>query len=545
MRLSTLVGRTLRQPPSDAQLISHQLLVRAGFVRGLEGSLFAYLPLGHCALERLESTIRRALVHLGGQEVSLPEAGAAEALADLARREIDSYRQLPALLFQAASRTFPSSGTRTGPFGAGERRQATLAVVGSAGLAEETKAVQQALERILTGCGLDAVWAEGPHTDRRAFYRHAAGDEEVVLCPACGYAAERSWATTSWPSAGGGSVGDPSLRSGQALRPSSPAEPELPREEIATPGCDTIAALAEFLQVPAARTLKMVFYSVDGQVTCVALRGDRSVDEIKLARLLGTRRTYASTEDELEGIGAVGGYASPIGLDPARVRVVADPSVRSGVNLVSGANRPGYHLRNVNIPRDFAPGEWADLALIQPGDPCPGCGTALEVSPAFALAHSRPPAPCPEPAEYLDADGRPRPLWAASWQIDLGRLLAATVEAHHDGYGIVWPAACAPFDVHLVGLDLRVEEVAAQAEAVYRRLRADGFAVLYDDRDASAGVKFNDADLIGVPLRLTVSKRWLTDRATEAKWRDSADRLKLDEAGLAAELARLQAGNGL
>jgi prolyl-tRNA synthetase len=287
----------------------------------------------------------------------------------------------------------------------------------------------------------------------------------------------------------------------------------------------------------------MVFYSVKGKVTCVVIRGDRAVDEDKLARLLGTDQYYTSLEDELEAIGAVGGYASPIGLDRSRVRVVADPSVRSGRNFVSGANRPDYHIRNVNIPRDFVPGEWANLALIRPGDPCPRCGAALEVEAAFTLASGRLPASCRPEAEYLDAEGRGQPLWMASWWLDLGRLLAAIVEGHHDDYGIIWPRACAPLDVHLVALDLRHAEgqaAAAQAEALYDLLQSDGWTVLYDDRDASAGVKFHDADLIGIPLRLTVSKRSAQDGLIEAKWRDSAERLRLDKDGLAAELARLE-----
>jgi prolyl-tRNA synthetase len=364
------------------------------------------------------------------------------------------------------------------------------------------------------------LWAEASEGERRACYAHPAGDEDLVRCPACGYAALRAWAETAWP--------DP------------PDEPELPTEEVVTPGCNTIASLAEFLGIPATQTLKMVFYSVEGKVTCAVIRGDRLVDEAKLARVLGTHWYYPSLEEELDAVGAVGGYASPIGLDPERVRVVADPSVRSGRNLVSGANRPDYHLRNVNVPRDFRPGEWVNLALIQAEDPCPRCRTALEVLPAFVLALGAAPAPCSPAAEYLDADGRGQPLWMARWWLDLGRLMAALVEAHHDERGIVWPVGCAPFDVHLVALDLREEAIATQAEALYRQLQAEGLAVLFDDRDASAGVKFNDADLIGLPLRLTLGKRAVQEGIVEAKWRNQEERLKLDPAGLAAELCKLR-----
>jgi len=523
MRLSTLVGRTLRQPPADAHLPSHQLLVRAGYVRALEGGLFAYLPLGLLALRRLERLVRRELASLAVQEIALPpwtDADPVAGIASLVRREIDSYRQLPASLCQTAVRSMPPSRSRAGLFGAGQRPVFELYSFGSAGgMATVVEQVTAALDRILVACDLPAVRAGAGDGEQHLCYIHPSGDESLVRCPACGYATERGWAATVWP---------------------APLdEPEQPVEEVATPGCNTIVALAEFLGVPATRTLKMVFYSVAGRVTCVVIRGDRAVDEAKLARLLGTGRTYASLEDELAAIGAVGGYASPIGLRAGQVRVVADPSVRAGMNWITGANRPGYHLRNVNIPRDFTPGEWADLALVEPGDPCPRCGNAVSVEEAFRLADCQ--APRAADGEYLDDAGRPQPLWLADWRLDLGRLPAAVVEQHYDGYGIIWPAACAPLDVHLVALDLRQKEVAAQAEALYERLSAGGLAVLYDDRELSAGVKFADADLIGLPLRLTVSKRSVQEGLIEAKWRNSADRLRLDDGGLAAEMGKLRA----
>jgi prolyl-tRNA synthetase len=524
VRLSRLLGRTLRQPPSDARLPSHQLLARAGYVRGLEAGRFAFLPLGQRSMARLRSLIRCELSSLGVQEVdaSLPlEAEPKEVMVHLVRREVDSYRQVPTILLQMSTRPSDQWRSRTGLFGASERTLAEVYAFGGADLPVASRVVST-LERIFAVCELEPVWAEAGEGGQRAYVLHSTGDEDLALCPACGYAAERSWAKTLW--------GEP------------PAEPEQPPEEIATPGCDTIASLAEFLAIPTTKTLKMVFCSVEGKVTCVVIRGDRAVDEGKLARLLGTDQHYASLEDELAAIGAVGGYASPIGLDDSKVRVVADPSVRSGRNFVSGANRPGYHIRNVNVPRDFDPGEWVDLAQIEEGDPCPGCGGELEKAPGFVLVSSAGTGPCKPEAEYLNTDGRPQPLWLASWRLDLTSLLAATVEAHHDDYGILWPMVCAPYDLHLVALDVRKETVAAQAEALYERLSEEGWAVLYDDREASAGVKFNDADLIGLPLRLTVSKRSVKEGLVEAKWRNSRERLKLDEDGLTAELARLRQG---
>jgi prolyl-tRNA synthetase len=523
MRLSTLLGRTLRQPPSDAHLTSHQLLVRAAYVRPLEDGRFARLPLGQLALQGLRLLVRRELAAVGGQEICVPlppDVEPDEVLVRLVRREVDSYRQLPLRLFEFAQRSPPESQVRTGLFGASERPTVEVHTFGGARSLEDELHTGEALERTLAACQVRAIWASAGNGSCRAYYVHPSGDDDLVRCPSCGYAAERSWATTFWP--------DP------------PVGSELPPEEIETPGCDTIAALAEYLDISPAQTLKMVFYSVEGRVTCVVIRGDRKVDEAKLARVLGTDWYYTSLEDELAAAGAVGGYASPIGLDASVVRVVADPSVRSGKNFVSGANRPDFHIRNVNVPRDFEPGEWADLALVTPGDPCPHCGANLEIEPAFALAGRAAPVLCEPAAEYLDAEGRAHPLSMARWTLDLGRLLAATVEEHHDSYGIIWPVACAPFDVHLVALDVHKEAAAKQAVALYDRLRDSGFSVLYDDRGASAGVKFNDADLIGIPLRLTVSKRSAKEGRIEAKWRHSTDRLNLDDDELALELAKLR-----
>ncbi len=520
MRLSALLGKTLRQPPSDAHLASHQLLVRAACVRAVPSGKFAYLPMGLRSLARLEALVRRHLAPLNGQDIDVPLVPGSEdtwELIRLASREIDSHRQLPVVLCQR--RTVPADrpGPRTGLFGANERPAIEVHTFGRAEMADVESRITTALDQVFTACDVDVEWAGADGTGHRALFTHSAGDQEWVDCSFCDYAAIRSWATTTWP--------DP------------PDEAELPRQEIATPGCDTIAALADFLDIPATKTLKMVFYSVEGKVTCIVIRGDRSVDERRLARMLGTDRYYPSLESELAAIGAVGGYASPIGLSPDRVRVVADPSVRSGVNFVSGANRPDLHIQNVNVPRDFTPSTWVELALIEAGDPCPRCGAPLQLKEAFELAYAS--APMPLDAVYLDEEGKAQPLWWAYWRLDLGRLLAAVVERHHDDYGILWPAACAPFDVHLVALDMRREVVAQQAQALYDKLRADGYALLYDDRDASAGVKFNDADLIGVPLRLTISKRSASDGLVEAKWRDSRERLRFDDEGLAIELARL------
>jgi prolyl-tRNA synthetase len=522
MRFTALLGKTLREPPSDAQLTSHQLLVRAAYLRAVEPGSFVWLPLGSRALDRLEVRLRRELRLAGGQPLrlpALPDQAPEAVLLRLVQREVDSYRQLPLILFRVGTWLEPEPRVRDGLFGAAQRPVMHIHTFEGAGATEALSSVESALANVLRAYDLPWVRAGAGTDGERLCLAHPGGDEELARCPACGYAAQRSWATVAWPE--------------------PPDEPELAPEEVDTPGCNTIAALADYLDIPQDRTLKMVFVSVEGHVTCLVIRGDRSIDEDKLARVLGTSWYYPSLEHELADVGAVGGYASPIGLDQSQVRVVADPSVRSGKNFVSGANRPDVHIRNVNVPRDFAPGEWADLALVEAGDPCPHCGTALTFEPAFALVARTAPAPCQPEAEYLDREGRGQPLWTTAWRVDLARFLAAAAEVHHDDYGLLWSAGCAPFDLHLVALDLRREEVAAQTEALYARLAGQGLSVLFDDRDASAGVKFNDADLIGIPLRLTLSKRSVAGGLIEAKWRHKPERLKLDAEGLEAELAKL------
>ena len=304
------------------------------------------------------------------------------------------------------------------------------------------------------------------------------------------------------------------------FRVAAGGEPQ-PVEAVPTPETTTIEAVAAYLGVPTSQTLKAVFYTTaEGEVIFVVIRGDLSVNEVKLANLLGGTTLRPATEDELRQTGIVAGYASPVG---ARgVRVIADDSVRTGVNWIAGANRSGYHLRNVNYPRDFQADVVADIALAREGLPCPRCGEILcqargiEVGHLFKLGTRYSAA---VGATFLDQNGEAKPVVMGSYGIGTGRLMAAIVEQHHDDKGIIWPPSVAPFQVHLVSLGLDRPEVAGAADALYAELRHAGIEVLYDDRLESAGVKFNDADLIGVPLRLTISPRTLRAEAIEAKLR--------------------------
>jgi len=368
--------------------------------------------------------------------------------------------------------------------------------------------VHAAYARIFERCGLPVRSVEaasgmmGGHASHEFMYLSEHGEDQLLTCAACGYAANVEGARAR-------------------LLPLPPEEP-LPLTPVATPGMTTIVSLARFLGVEASRTLKAVLYqrADTGALVFVVIRGDLEVNEAKLSALLGGVGLEPAQETTLATAGIVPGYASPIGIKGCTV--VADESVQSAVNYVAGANREGFHWQNVNVPRDFQPDLRADIALARPGDHCPACGAALasvraiEVGHIFQLGTRYTEA---LGAHFLDEQGHSVPLQMGCYGIGLGRLMACIIEEHHDAQGPIWPAAVAPFDVHLVSLVRPGSEESGTADALYARLGAAGLAVLYDDRPERAGVKFNDADLIGAPVRLTLSARTLAAGSVELRRR--------------------------
>ena len=561
MRFSRMFGRTLREAPAGTQMAAHGLALRAGLTRSLAPGVTAYLPLGWRALNRLADSVRAEWQAIGGQESALPLVQPVElwdrsgrydalrkdmarfrdqanrelavgmsheeAVMELARQVVSSHHQLPVFLFTVGERISRRSQRRGGLL-----NMSAYHVVQGYGLHSDesdmaafNERLSQANEAIFERCGLEPLRAEaeigGADGSRahRWLLPHEAGEDTFVRCRGCDYTA--------------------TLSAARMAAPEIEDAEELPLEEVATPGATTIAALAEFLNVPTHRTLKVVFYSVRGRVVCVAIRGDRTVDEDKLASVLGSADFYASTEQELTAVGTVGGYGSPIGLQGARV--ITDRSVAAARNLVAGANKADYHLLNVNAPRDFQIDLVADLARVEEGDRCPHCGGTLYLQPGIELARAEMMGSGlsePMDVRFLDAQGRAQPLLLASYSLGLDRLLLAVIETHHDEQGIVWPLACAPYQVYLLGLNLNKPDVAEQAEGLYRELRMQGYTVLYDDRKSSAGVKFNDADLIGLPLRVTVSSRSLKQGGVEVKWRTQHERQVLTFEELSSELRR-------
>lgn len=563
MQFSALFGRTLREAPSEAELTSHQLSLRAGLIRQLSAGIYSYLPLGWRVLRKIERILREEMDAVGGQEMSMPVVQPAEiwratgrydapapgpalmrfkdrgghdmvlgmtheeVITDLAKTELNSYRQLPLMVYQIQTKFRDEPRSRGGLVRVREflMKDGYSFHADYESLDAYYPEVYNAYVRIFARCGVSALPVEadsgimGGSVSHEFIVVSEAGEDTLILCPACNYAANAEKAIFE---KGAGVAGDPQ-----------------PLQKVATPGATSIEAVSSLLGVETRQTLKAVFFSTpEGKVVFAVIRGDLEVNPNKLSNALGGVELHASTEEELKAAGIVAGYASPMGVKG--LRVIADDSILTGANWVAGANEPGYHLANVNYPRDFAVEVVADIALARPGDRCARCGTELtaargiEAGHVFKLGAKYSAA---VGATFLDSDGAAKPLIMGCYGIGLGRLLACVIEQHHDEKGIIWPTSVAPFQVHVVSLGANVPAVVEAADAMYKRLQAAGFEVLYDDRSETAGVKFNDADLIGIPLRLTVSRRTVESGQYELKARwEQAPRL-VPDGELAATIA--------
>jgi prolyl-tRNA synthetase len=572
MRLSHHFGRTLREAPTDATLTSHQLILRAGLARPIGAGIWAYLPMGYRVLKRLEGIIREEMETIGAEEMLMPvlhpadlweEAGreggdvllrlknregrpfalAAShegALVHLCLSEIESYRDLPQAVyhFQATVRDEPHVWGGLLRLRESHVMDAYSLDADEAGLADAYQRCYQAYRSVFERCGLDVVPVEAEDSGSHAFVLpFEEGDDRFVRCDSCEYAA---------------SAGAARFERQDALY-GDPAE----MEKVETPGCHTIADLCAFLKIDPKQTLKLVMYTSSlnqpGEMVIMALvRGDLDVNETKLKRALGISDLQPATEDVISEMGAQAGYASPIGLhvrgegEPGGIVVVADESLRKMSNFVTGANDEGYHYVNANYPRDFGVTQFADLAEPFDGAACARCGGALRVENALELGRcSRVGTRASQAADatYLDDKGQKQLIVMGAYDIGLDRLLAAIVEKHHDEYGIIWPREAAPYDVHIVAIaKSEDDEAVGVAEKVYADLQAAGLSVLYDDRRLSPGVMFTDADLIGVPLRVTVGARSLEKGGVEVKRRHEKDRDLIPVGELVETIRRMTEG---
>ena len=559
MRMSSLFGQTLRDAPGDAEIVSHRLLVRAGFIRQLGAGIFSYLPFAKRALTKIEDVMREEINAIGGQEMTMPVAQPAdnwketgrwyaigaemgrfldkngrdmvlamtheEVVADLTRKEVQSYRQLPMLVYHIQTKWRDDPRPRAGLIRVREFTMLDSYSLDAddAGLDKQYRAHYQAYFNIFNRCGLPAiavgsdVGMMGGSLAHEYMFLTPIGEDTLLLCDQCGYAANRQIA--------------------HFRKPAAAPEAPLPLEKVATPNAPTIQALADFLGVPTARTAKAVFmvatinegHGADlkavNHFIFALVRGDMELNETKLANALHATELRPAREDEIVAVGAVPGYASPVGLKD--VWVVADDALTTSPNLVGGANEAGYHLRNVNLGRDFTAKLVTDIAAAGAGDGCPNCGTPLRVSRGVEVGNifklgTRYTAAMG--ANFLDREGQPHPVIMGSYGIGSGRLLACVAEAHNDADGLIWPISVAPYQVHLVVVPDKAGTVAPVADKLYADLQAAGVEVLYDDRDERAGVKFKDADLIGLPLRVTVGERALKEGGVEFKRRDQPNK---------------------
>ena len=550
MRLSKLFFTTLRDDPSDAEMPSHRLLVRAGYVRQLGSGIYSLLPLGFRVNKRVEQIIREEMDRIGCQELEMPVVHPADVwrasgrydaigpelgrfkdragrdmvlamtheevvallLADIVR----SYRQLPMMVYHFQTKWRDEPRARGGLIRVREfvMKDAYSVDRDEAGLDVSYWAQHGAYVRIFERLGLATIAVSsdvgmmGGSQAHEFMVLNAAGEDVLVLCEACGYAANRQVAVIP--------------------RPSPASEAALPLEEVATPGTTTIASLAAFLGIGPERTAKAAFFTTgDGRLVTAVVRGDHEVNETKLfnavSAIAGMR---PSTVEEIRAAGMEPGYGSPIGAHDTVV--VVDELVDRSANLVAGANREGFHYRNVNHGRDFQADIVTDLTTAIDGDPCPTCGqpiilrNGIEVGNIFKLGTKYTDA---FGATYLGEDGVAHPIVMGSYGIGIGRNVACIVEEHHDDKGIVWPAEVAPYAAHLVAIGAaRDPAVTEVAERLHAFSIEAGREILWDDRDESPGVKFTDAELLGMPWILTVSPRSLAAGGVEVTERATGER---------------------
>ena len=584
MRMSKLFSQTLREAPADAEMPSHKLLVRAGFIRQLAAGIYTAMPLARRALTKIENIIRDEMDAIGGQEMTMPVVHPAEiwqeterwyqigsemgrfkdknardmvlamtheeVVADLARKEIHSYRQLPVMIYHIQTKWRDDPRPRAGLIRVREFTMKDSYTLDAdwEGLDKQYRDHYQAYFNIFHRCGIPVISVKsdvgmmGGKLAHEYMYLTPYGEDTLLLCDHCGYAANRQIALFQKQGFSDDNV--------------------LAIEKVATPQAKTIAELAAFLEIPESKTAKAVFMvatipegdSSSDKFIFAITRGDMELNETKLVNVLKASEIRPAREDEIGLIGAVAGYASPVNLpdknDYMQVLIVVDDLIPVSTNLVAGANQEGYHLLNVNYGRDFTANIVDDITAAQEGDGCPHCShpmrtvRGVEVGNIFKLGTRYSDS---MGATFQDKDGTDKPIIMGSYGIGSGRLLASIAEEHHDEYGLIWPLSIAPYHVHMVMLPGKKnrDEVEVVATRFYRDLQAEGIDVLFDDRYDSPGVKFNDADLIGLPIRATISARNLGEKVVEIKRRDQKEKrlIPIDNAiqVIEADMAALKA----
>ena len=550
MKMSRMLGRRIKEDPKDAKTISHKFLVRGGYIRPVSSGIYSLLPPAERVIQKIEAIVRDEMNKVGGQEVLMPvvlpadlwqESGRyesvgaellrfkdrngkdmllgmthEEAIVHLVRSEVTSYKQLPLMAYQIQTKYRDEARPRAGLIRVREftMKDAYSFHTSQESLEEYYMQVHQAYVNIYRRVGLQHVLSikansgmMGGNVSHEFMSVADCGEDTLFVSPdGHSYKANREIAVSA-------------IKFERA--------PELPMEKVATPHSKTIEDVAKFLNVKPENTGKAVFYTdSDKRLIFVLIRGDFEVNETKLQNLLKIKELAFANDQQILDAGAVPGYASPVGIDPKKAVIVIDRSIEGTSNLVVGANEAGFHYINFNYGRDLKDAIVADIATVREGDPCPVTGEPLqmkrgiEVGNIFQLGTKY---SAPMKCEYLDKEGKSRPMIMGCYGIGIGRTMAALVEDSHDDYGPIWPMSVAPYHVEICAITPDKENVMEVSEKLYQELQKLGVEVLFDDRGEKAGSMFSDADLLGIPLRAVISPKTIANGSMEFKVRGSRD----------------------
>ena len=549
MRYSEMFLPTVREVPSDAEVISHQLMIRAGMIRKLTSGIYSYLPLGYRVIQKLEQIIREEMNKAGAQEVHMPmvqpselwqESGRwsyygkellrirdrhdheyclgpthEEVITSIVRNDIKTYRQLPRNLYQIQTKFRDEVRPRFGVMRCREfgMKDAYSFDIDEEGAEKSYEKMFAAYNNIFRRCGLKFRPVEADSGSIGGKYSHEfmviaeSGEDAMAFCGKCSYAANLEKAEVACPE-----------------KKIISEEDWLGLEEIETPNVRTIEEVSSFLNIQPRDIVKTLIFSADGKPYAVLIRGDQEVNEIKVKNYVGAAELELASDDMIKEVtGAPRGFVGPVNI---RVPILIDYSVIDMVNFVTGANRENYHLKNVNVGRDFKVEAFTDLRIVNAGDPCPRCGESIKIARGIEVGHvfklgtkySK-----AMKAMYLDKDGQEKIMIMGCYGIGIGRTVAAGIEQNHDENGIVWPMPLAPYHVMITPVNINEITVKETAEYLYNAMMTEGIEVIFDDRDERAGVKFKDADLIGIPLRITVGHKNLQDGNVELKIRKTGE----------------------
>lgn len=550
MKASQLYFPTLREPPSEAELISHKLLMKAGFIRRVAVGIYAYLPLGYRSLEKIARIVREEMNAIGAQEILMPALHPAslweetgrweecgeilfklrdrqerpmclgptheEVVTDLVRRDVRSYRQLPLILYQIQVKFRDEPRPRGGLMRAREftMKDAYSFDRDEDGLERSYQAMVRAYKRIFYRCGLKAIPVEaeagviGGTENLEFMVLSDSGEDKMLICDSCGYAANQERAERRMP------FEEPASARQQNVM--------LPIEKVFTPNQKTVAQVTNYLKVNPERLVKTLIYIADGKPVAALVRGDAELNEAKLRRLLKVSDLRMADPDEIRQLtNSDVGYSGPVGL--SGVEIIADYDIATMCNFVTGANEDDHHLINVNWGRDFEVNLFADLRFAKDGDACPRCSggilrqrNCIEVGHVFKLGTKYSDA---MNAKFVDEDGIEKPFIMGCYGIGVSRILAAVVEVSHDDDGIIFPITVAPYEVWIIPVDIGDSEIANGAECIYDQLTEAKVEAVIDDRSERPGVKFKDADLIGVPIQVVIGRSYKENGCAEVRLR--------------------------